>query len=417
MVDPSASFPPVAPPAQELVCDVYEADNSTLVGTITDAISASGSMPLNDAAEATISVPRGSASAAMLTAGRVVRVKIWGSTRQMFVIGPRTLIAVASDRDRGEMLTVSGVSLLAHEWRKVVIDTPFANGYPRIDSLAWNWAHPAFTPSGWTSPPTNIGPTYWEPPYVSPFGWVDPLSSRVQFTNKALFRYDLTLASSTYVYIVVTADDTFVLYWDGYEIGRAGDMTEGAYMNSYRWLVPADAGDHTIGIATTSVGGAAWMSCSVFYLSTPTTDPTTATFQFHTGEIPGYPGTSYPWKQFDNYTTTIPGMTAPDIIGHELGRVQARSQLTGWTVANGSVGWEQIPQFTLPAYATMWDLLVGLAQSEIDFFADRESRLLHIWKSGERGTAWTNPANPPTWLSGSSTADGRILSLTYRQGN
>ena len=118
MVDPSASFPPVAPPAQELVCDVYEADNSTLVGTITDAISAPGSMPLNDAAEATISVPRGSASAAMLTAGRVVRVKIWRSTRQMFVIGPRTLIAVASDRDRGEMLTVSGVSLLAHEWRR-----------------------------------------------------------------------------------------------------------------------------------------------------------------------------------------------------------------------------------------------------------------------------------------------------------
>ena len=76
-----------------------------------------------------------------------------------------------------------------------MIDTPFVNGYPRIDSLAWNWAHPAFTPSGWTSPPTNIGPTYWEPPYVSPFGWVDPLSSRVQFTNKALFRYDLTLAS------------------------------------------------------------------------------------------------------------------------------------------------------------------------------------------------------------------------------
>ena len=42
MVDPSASFPPVAPPAQELVCDVYEADNSTLVGTITARVSRQG---------------------------------------------------------------------------------------------------------------------------------------------------------------------------------------------------------------------------------------------------------------------------------------------------------------------------------------------------------------------------------------
>lgn len=417
MPDPPSSFPSVPPPPVECSCAVYEADNTTFVRTITALISANGSMPLNDAAEATITVPTRTDDAAALTQGRIVRVDLWGSTRQMFVIGPRTQVSVASDRDRGETLTVSGVSLLAHEWQQVIIDTPFANGFPRTDTLVWNWSHPAYTTSGWTSPPTVVGPTYWQGPYINPFGWPDPLSSRVSFTGNALFRYDLTLGASTNVYIAVTADDAFVLYWDGYEVLRAGDISEGAYERGYRALIPADAGAHAIGVATKNFGSAAWMSCSVFYLATPTTDPSTANFAFHTGANPNPPPSAFPWKLYDNYTTTIPGMTAPQILAHELGRVQSRGLLTGWTITNWSSGWAEIPQFTLPAYSSMWDLLVGLAQAELDFFADQTGRVVHIWKAGQRGTAWTSPPSPPLWLAGSAVADGRVTTLQHRQGN
>lgn len=420
--------PPIQPPDPELTVDVYEADNATFVRSLTSIMAGSnGNMPLNDASLTTLRIPvMATDDRAACTRDRLCRIKINEVPVHTFSIGPRTQDSIATNRSAGEVLTVSGSSYLAHQWSQVRIDTPFASGQPRIDTLNWDWGHETLDNVGYTdsdvTPVGNDGATYGGGlPIVAPLGWPDPFSLRYTFTNRAVFRHTFTVSTPQLLWVGAASSFGFSLRLNGYEIQAGATAPDRSDDKLRRKIIPVEPGTYTVGIeGIAEGGGAGWVSVAAYLLDSLDDELNTTSFIFHTGLIPSTL-TQYRWFYLDNPSFYI-GMTEHQIVAHELNRVQARGALTGWAISSddyndsNEVAWDRSIQYTLPAYSTMWDLLVMLAVNGIDFHPTPHLKILNLYRWRERGTFHTSPGAPPIWARGDYVgADGFLQTLTHKE--
>jgi hypothetical protein len=256
-----------------LTFKVYDETNTTLVGTIANAIDGEFVEEYNEPGYGTVTVILGSADAALLTQDRVVRVEYESAARFAFIV--ETLDRSLVSEDGQKLLVAGGRGLLAWLEDAVVFpqaglretssdERPFnyaaADG-PWKDSVTWS------APLGvrWrddTSPRAGL-PANW-PDADAQWIWsTDPDDQTVPEGTVNYFRSTFTLTESTRIRFFATADNFFDMYLDGQLVMSSSKFSENAPSFAQRvgYAVRLGAGEHTI--AARVRNGQPWQRYSV----------------------------------------------------------------------------------------------------------------------------------------------------------
>lgn len=256
-----------------LTFKVYDETNTTLVGTISNAIDGEFVEEYNEPGYGTVTLILGSADAALLTQDRVVRVEYESAARFAFIV--ETLDRSLVSEDGQKLLVAGGRGLLAWLEDAVVFpqaglretssdERPFnyaaADG-PWKDSVTWS------APLGvrWrddTSPRAGL-PANW-PDADAQWIWsTDPDDQTVPEGTVNYFRSTFTLTESTRIRFFATADNFFDMYLDGQLVMSSSKFSENAPSFAQRvgYAVRLGAGEHTI--AARVRNGQPWQRYSV----------------------------------------------------------------------------------------------------------------------------------------------------------
>lgn len=305
-----------------------------------------------------------------------------------------------------QITRVSGRGLLA-EWDRAIVRPPGGLGQrPFADLLIFNWAHPAVEIAAWSTAfgqwRQGIGAALYGPAgplrdkVNMPMGWPDPDSWWIwgeppigsppaQPAGVCLLAQDLTVDDATNVAVYTAGDNTWRLWVDGILIGESAD--ESGWQHTARADMVLSAGTHRVAVEGTNQGGVAGVLVAVFSL-----------------DADGYDDklllrTDGTWKALA-YPNPVPGFTAGRIIRLLLEEAQTRNQLTGWTLGfddvNDSNGnpWPIRTETTFRVGDNLLAALRQLGETDIEFAAAPNARVLHAWRAGERGGTSTAVLQP-----------------------
>lgn len=252
---------------------VYDPTNTTLVGTITNALDGEFSDEYNEPGYGTVTVILGTADAALLVQDNVVRVSYESAVRFSFVVEKLDRSLVSQNGQR--LLVAGGRGIMAWLEDAVVYpqgglrenasdERPFnyaAEDGPWKSSVTWS------APLGvrWredTTPRAGL-PTNW-PDNEAQWIWsTDPDSQTVPEGTTNYFRSTFTLTASTRIRFFATADNFFDLYLDGQLIMSSSKFNENAptFAQRVTYTTRLGAGDHTL--AARVRNGEPWQRYSV----------------------------------------------------------------------------------------------------------------------------------------------------------
>ena len=238
--------------------DVYDATNTTYVGTLSQTLSAEFVDEYNGPGTGQVVVPLLSADAALLTKDRVVRVSYRDAVRYAWVVETRErTIADAGNR---YTLTVSGRGPLGCWLQDAVI-------YPQAGLQDWNTPD---RPFNFASDDAGMRATgnytaalgvAWKSDTTAraklPVRWKDPDAQWIWKTNPETavergtinwFYRDFTLASRTRVKFYASCDNTMDVYLDGTRIMSSSDFDQEAasFTQMARFTIRLGIGTHTL---------------------------------------------------------------------------------------------------------------------------------------------------------------------------
>jgi hypothetical protein len=240
-----------------LTFTVYDATNTTLVGTLVDVLDAEFVDEFNAPGYGRVSVPMETADAGLLTKDRVVRCNYEGATRFAWFIESIDRKRVSQDGQR--IYTAEGRGLSA--WLDTAVVYPqggindFVSAERPFNFAAADGAWKNTVT--WTSPLTVLWSADDTARKKLPVRWPDPSARWIWKTNPSTavqrgtvnyFRKTFTLASSTRIKFWATADNSMDVYLDGTLMMTSSKFTDNApsFAQMATCTVRLGAGDHTI---------------------------------------------------------------------------------------------------------------------------------------------------------------------------
>lgn len=376
-----------------LEAKVYEADGTTLVGTLTSDnargflvdIEGRGAFSFESHAEQT-------GDLAMLTPGRLVRFFVHGTARYTGKIGPRKVVLSSPDRAPGRTVNITGNDWTERLGRAAVYPELGVN----VRSPKTRYFNPAsfdFDASSWpaaTELKQQDDPaTPWS---GAPKNYPDPLAKWIGAAGDDVpgvapgYRWvvkEFTLADAAEVRFFLTADDGFVPYLDGDR--RPAEQGVGLWNATRYFDAKLDAGTHRLAARVVNF---------------PRPDPTLNVAGFILSGIELLDGgdtlgavfvrTDSTWKLLAD-PASEPGMTPGKILEVLVDEAQARGTLPGLSLSfdadldsNGDP-WPGEIDFAFPVMQSLLELTAKLAaEGVVEIELDAGSSTLHAWPS--RGT-------------------------------
>lgn len=281
-------------------------------------------------------VPRNTADAALLTAGRYVRLTLDGSVRQVFRIVGRSQNTVDSGEHAGQLRTVSGAGLPALLGDARIAAPVNVYGW-RADTRYWNFASPDYPHE--SSPLWGSSVVLFD--YGDPAGygagvprdWPDPTakwmwSRAAAFADPPMpvgdtyYRGQFTLAADTDVTFYITADDGFELWVDGELLADATQAF--AWRDTHKEKRFLFSGTHHVAIKGTNIDrpiSVTNFAGILFACFTTTAGGADDTLLIHSDDT---------WLAAD-YPATPPGWTVGAIFDVLLSEAQLRGSLAPWS--------------------------------------------------------------------------------------
>lgn len=258
-----------------------------------------------------------------------------------------------------------------------------------------NWASPPIDETDWSSTvyqqdrPSAIGevePEAW--PLLSPSAqWL--LSRVYDHEHPAgdyLFRLQLNVPSDMDVAHFLAIDNTGELWVSGTLVARdfAQKPSREGFTKTRRWAFPMTQGTHTVGIKVTNwpptIGGGANPAAFKYLAVEVKSDGTL-------GTVLAASTTTAGWKCKD-LPSSLPGLTAPEILQLFLDEAQARGEQEGWTIEVHGTH-PVIEEYSCRVGgdgATLKAVHEDLRATWIDSQPDLEGQVLHVWPKGEMDT-------------------------------
>lgn len=292
-------------------------------------------------------------------------------------------IQVVAVSEKDLTVKLSGPGLLG-DWERATV-APWMPGRPVSADRVWNWASPrGFDDSGWsTTVYVQSREPEWQPlwPAMFPVGpsdakmvWTAP-TAEWQTEGVKLFRLTLNITEPGDIASFHSADNASDVWASGVLLNRH-TLTypdRSGWQKTWREVVPVDAGTHVFAYAPDNWFMGAYLLVALL----PVSDNGVVE-----GDLIAATGTTA-WKWYDPGDGPKPGFTALQIVEMLLEEAQDRGMLTDWSIQSyGEFG--NIEEFSARVGDSYLSVLESLALSEIDFAADTEGLVLHVWPKGGR---------------------------------
>lgn len=288
-----------------------------------------------------------------------------------------------SKRHAARTIVARGDGLWA-DWEKARVG-PWSYNRPNSPDRIFNWASPPYDTTGWSSTlytQTRVKsphmPKLWPNSFVYSEYVLTRADSASQPVGDYLFRRPFTLASAADVVFYIAADSTYDVWIDGVTLERnaAVKPDDTAWQETWRAVVPHDAGTHHLGVRVENWGGRSGLIVSAFTVANGHLDMPL----FSTGG-----GTGLAWRSLD-VSATRPGFTAPQILQILLSEAQGRGALLGWTIQSHGVH-PVIETYGTRVGDSVKKVVDDLATGWIDVEADLVGLKLHLYPKDGLGTA------------------------------
>jgi hypothetical protein len=330
-----------------------------------------------------LSVPKGSADAALLTPYRWVKFRVDGAIVRAGRIQPFEQGTIEQGEEAAESLSFSGEGALG-SLRDATVWPHEDTGRLARDTRFFNFASPDYDSSAWTpaielyeqgDPGTSLYgvdvPTDWPNPAAF---WIwgtvlDLGSSPPMPVGDCYFRTTVTLASEGDYAFFITADDGYELWVDG--VLLAAQTEAFIFRNTNRVDQFLDAGVHTVAIKGTNIDRP----------TSPATNAAGVLFSMYAtsaGEL-----TTLELQSDDSwdclaYPASPPGFTPGKIVGTLMWDAWGREAIWPWWYtwdylldSNGDA-WPEEVEISFRYTDTILDVLLKLAETYVDFTADED---------------------------------------------
>jgi hypothetical protein len=402
--------------------EVYSGTNpwapAGLIDTLSEDDARSVRIVENDPGTWTLTVPRDSADAALLTTYRWVKFRKGGNVVRSGRIQPWEQSTIDQGEEATESLTVSGQGCIG-TLRDIIVFPHESTGRLARDSRWFNFASPDLDDSAWgaavqlyqqgdagTSLYGVDVPENW-PDSTAWWIWgtaINLMASPPHAVGDCYFRTTVTLVAEGDYSFFITADDGYELWVDG--VMLAAQTEAFIYRQTFRVDQFLDAGTHTIAIKAINMNRPSSPSTNaaglLFALYSTTSGGELAVLQKHSDNT---------WL-CEAYPATPPGFTPGAILdilfqeGYDRGRIAAWSWSFTHSLDSNGDPWPEELEISFRYEDTLVDVLAKLAETFIDYAPDEDFIELDVIAKG----GWTSS-------SGVSLLEGTHLSDLQHNGD
>lgn len=379
------------------------ADPTDLVGSLLGTLAEDGGRAVsdkkNDAGAWAVAVPRDAAEAAWIQTYNVVRFLVGGTVCFSGRIGPRDQQTLDPGEEAREMRSIGGPGILdtlrdarvdPHPDVTLRHDTRYFT-FAAIDYVDWGSWDPAVelfrqddadeslygtdVPASWPDPTA-----YW----IWGTALSDPLDDPPQPIGKCYFRRSPNLTTTGDCALLIACDDKYRLFVDGVFVGENGEAHMFREYDRYNLFL--EAGVHDIAIECENIARpvSSTNSAGLLFAMYRTIDGGVLDdLMIHSDDD---------WQVLA-YPAAPPGMTPGEIMNVIIEEAQARGALAIWSVdftdsldSNGDA-WDHELDITVRVCAEkVHDVLLKLAEADVDFAVDHETLTLRMFNKGGLNT-------------------------------
>lgn len=421
--------PALTIPSSDITVSVYEADNETLVGSLTSSIGRRAQATIEPTGSGELRVPYAAAAdIALLTPGRMLRFAYKGEDVLSVPIKANTRRLVSKQGPKDEFLRIAGPGHL-NEWARPGVGLhPAAGMYgaKMTKRSIGGWDDPGFDDSDWDDQ-TIVAESLFEtkPPKAFPWPFTSSIWGPDSKRRLLARRSAITLTATKALWMGGSAADAFKVGLNGVPVGDTGLpagtdelLTSFAGEITTRWVPAVTAGDHVITIEAIGGTSARWVAFLAFALdNVDTAELNTSTYLCQTGYLSGGV-TLEPWKVLTlDLDDPLPSMTDGWILAQILSEFQDQGWLEDWTLdfddeldSNGDP-WEPQGALVVDIGRSGLEVLRQMAASRIDVHAPPHGKVLRATKWQGRGNFADGTLGPKYHAARWGVEEGRETTL------